>query len=58
MALLTQDYAMPQRNLVGQKKAMAMAVRNHLGRKRYTRLAEWLSGCPGPGFQRLEQWST
>jgi exodeoxyribonuclease V alpha subunit len=29
--------------LVGQKKALAMAVKNHLGRKRYTKLAEWLS---------------
>jgi exodeoxyribonuclease V alpha subunit len=29
--------------LVGQKKALAMAVNNHLGRKRYTKLAEWLS---------------
>jgi hypothetical protein len=29
--------------LVGQKKALAMAVKNHLGRRRYTKLAEWLS---------------
>ncbi|MDM7954741.1 MAG: ATP-dependent RecD-like DNA helicase, partial [Cyanobium sp. CZS 25K] len=56
--LLTQHYAMLQRNLVytgitrgkqlvvlvGQKKALAMAVKNHLGRRRYTKLAEWLSG--------------
>jgi exodeoxyribonuclease V alpha subunit len=28
---------------VGQKKALAMAVKNHLGRRRYTKLAEWLS---------------
>ncbi|WP_221629762.1 MULTISPECIES: ATP-dependent RecD-like DNA helicase [unclassified Synechococcus] len=55
--LLTQHYAMLQRNLVytgitrgkqlvvlvGQKKALAMAVNNHLGRRRYTKLAEWLS---------------
>ncbi|MFM9088322.1 MAG: ATP-dependent RecD-like DNA helicase [Cyanobium sp.] len=55
--LLTQHYAMLQRNLiytgltrgkrlvvlVGQKKALAMAVRNHLGRRRYTKLAEWLT---------------
>jgi exodeoxyribonuclease V alpha subunit len=35
--------------LVGQKKALTMAVKNHLGRKRYTKLAEWLgmSGAPG-----------
>ncbi len=61
--LLTQHYAMLQRNLVytgltrgkqlvvlvGQKKALTMAVKNHLGRKRYTKLAEWLamSGAPG-----------
>ena len=55
--LLTQHYAMLQRNLVytgitrgkqlvvlvGQKKALAMAVKNHLGRRRYTKLAEWLA---------------
>jgi exodeoxyribonuclease V alpha subunit len=55
--LLTQHYAMLQRNLVytgltrgkqlvvlvGQKKALAMAIKNHLGRRRYTKLAEWLS---------------
>jgi exodeoxyribonuclease V alpha subunit len=54
--LLTQHYAMLQRSLVytgltrgkqlvvlvGQKKALAMAVKNHLGRRRYTKLAEWL----------------
>ncbi len=55
--LLTQHYAMLQRNLVytgltrgkrlvvlvGQKKALAMAVKNHLSRRRYTKLAEWLA---------------
>ena len=54
--LLTQHYTMLQRNLlytgitrgkrlvvlVGQKKALAMAVKNHLGRRRWTKLAEWL----------------
>lgn len=54
--LLTQHYAMLQRNLVysgitrgkqlvvlvGQIKALAMAVKNHLGQRRYTRLAEWM----------------
>jgi exodeoxyribonuclease V alpha subunit len=54
--LLTQHYAMLQRNLVytgltrgkqlvvlvGQKKALAMAVKNHLSRRRYTKLVEWL----------------
>ncbi|MFM9103237.1 MAG: ATP-dependent RecD-like DNA helicase, partial [Cyanobium sp.] len=58
--LLTQHYAMLQRNLVytgltrgkqlvvlvGQKKALAMAVKNHLGRRRYTKLAEWLTPVP------------
>ncbi|MFN9645428.1 MAG: AAA family ATPase [Cyanobacteriota bacterium] len=57
--LLTQHYAMLQRNLlytgltrgkrlvvlVGQKKALAMAVKNHLGRRRFTKLAEWLSAA-------------
>jgi exodeoxyribonuclease V alpha subunit len=60
--LLTQHYAMLQRNLVytgltrgkqlvvlvGQKKALAMAVKNHLGRKRYTKLAEWLAPAANP----------
>jgi len=55
--LLTQHYAMLQRNLlytgitrgkqlvvlVGQRKALAMAVKNHLGRERFTKLAEWLT---------------
>ena len=36
--------------LVGQKKALAMAVRNHLGRRRHTKLAEWLAAAaPVPG---------
>jgi exodeoxyribonuclease V alpha subunit len=56
--VLTQHYAMPQRNLlytgvtrgkrlvvlVGQKKAVAIAVRNASGRQRWSKLAEWLSG--------------
>ena len=29
--------------LVGQKKGLAMAVKNHLGRRRYPKLEEWLS---------------
>ncbi|HYP03866.1 MAG TPA: ATP-dependent RecD-like DNA helicase [Cyanobium sp.] len=55
--LLMQHYPMLQRNLVytgltrgkrlvvlvGQRKALALAVRNHQGRRRHTRLAEWLS---------------
>ena len=56
LPLLTQHYAMLQRNLVypgltcgkrlvvlvGQRKALAMAVKNHLGSGRYTRLRELL----------------
>jgi exodeoxyribonuclease V alpha subunit len=54
--VLTQHYAMLQRNLlytgitrgkrlvvlVGQKKAIAIAVRNVSGRRRWSRLDEWL----------------
>ncbi len=54
--LLTQHYAMLQRNLlytgvtrgkrlvvlVGQKKAVAIAVRNVSGRRRWSKLGEWL----------------
>ena len=54
--VLTQHYAMLQRNLlytgvtrgkrlvvlVGQKKAVAIAVRNVSGRRRWSKLAEWL----------------
>jgi exodeoxyribonuclease V alpha subunit len=56
--VLNQHYAMLQRNLlytgvtrgkrlvvlVGQKKAVAIAVRNTSGRRRWSKLAEWLSG--------------
>jgi exodeoxyribonuclease V alpha subunit len=56
--VLTQHYAMLQRNLfytgvtrgkrlvvmVGQKKAVAIAVRNVSGRRRWSKLKEWLSG--------------
>jgi exodeoxyribonuclease V alpha subunit len=55
--VLTQHYPMLQRNLlytgvtrgkrlvvlVGQKKAIAIAVRNVSGRRRWSKLAEWLS---------------
>ena len=58
--LLTQHYAMLQRNLlytgvtrgkrlvvlVGQKKAVAIAVHNVSGRRRWSKLEEWLQ--PGP----------
>jgi exodeoxyribonuclease V alpha subunit len=54
--VLTQHYPMLQRNLlytgvtrgkrlvvlVGQKKAVAIAVRNVSGRRRWSKLAEWL----------------
>jgi len=54
--ILTQHYAMLQRNLlytgvtrgkklvvlIGQKKAIAIAVRNVSGRRRWSKLAEWL----------------
>jgi exodeoxyribonuclease V alpha subunit len=54
--ILTQHYTMLQRNLVytgitrgkrlvvivGQKKALAMAVRNSRGRRRWSKLREWL----------------
>ena len=60
--LLTQHDAMLQRNLVdtglsrgkplvvlvGQKKALAMAVKNHLDRRRYTKLVEWLAAPEAP----------
>ena len=56
-SVMTQHYAMLQRNLlytgvtrgkrlvvlVGQKKAVAIAVRNVSGRRRWSKLAEWLS---------------
>ena len=55
--MLTQHYAMLQRNLlytgvtrgkrlvvlVGQKKAVAIAVRNVSGRRRWSKLREWLN---------------
>jgi exodeoxyribonuclease V alpha subunit len=55
--VMTQHYAMLQRNLlytgvtrgkrlvvlVGQKKAVAIAIRNISGRRRWSKLAEWLS---------------
>jgi exodeoxyribonuclease V alpha subunit len=55
--VLTHHYAMLQRNLlytgvtrgkrlvvvVGQKKAVAIAVRTASGRRRWSKLAEWLS---------------
>jgi exodeoxyribonuclease V alpha subunit len=60
--ILTQHYAMLQRNLlytgvtrgkklvvlVGQKKAVAIAVRNVSGRRRWSKLAEWLHPARSP----------
>jgi hypothetical protein len=62
--VITQHYAMLQRNLlytgvtrgkrlvvlVGQKKAVAIAVRNVSGRRRWSKLGEWLR--PGPPLSR------
>jgi exodeoxyribonuclease V alpha subunit len=59
--IMTQHYAMLQRNLlytgitrgkrlvvlVGQKKAVAIAVRNASGRRRWSKLDEWLRPEPG-----------
>ena len=64
ITIMTQHYAMLQRNLlytgitrgkkvvvlVGQKKAVAIAVRNVSGRRRWSKLDEWLraSGVKSP----------
>jgi exodeoxyribonuclease V alpha subunit len=59
--VMTQHYAMLQRNLiytgvtrgkklvvlVGQKKAMAIAVKNISGRRRWSKLDEWLGKAQG-----------
>ena len=59
--VLTQHYAMLKRNLlytgvtrgkrlvvlVGQKKAVAIAVRNASGRRLWSKLDEWLAGPTG-----------
>ena len=59
--VMTQHYAMLQRNLlytgitrgkrlvvlVGQKKAVAIAVKNVSGRRRWSKLREWLGGRVG-----------
>ena len=58
--IITQHYAMLQRNLlytgvtrgkspvvlVGQRKAVAIAVRNVSGRRRWSKLSEWLRPKP------------
>jgi len=62
--IMTQHYAMLQRNLlytgvtrgkklvvlVGQKKAVAIAVRNVSGRRRWSKLNEWLRGASRQGY--------
>jgi hypothetical protein len=62
--VMTQHYAMLQRNLlytgvtrgkrlvvlVGQKKAVAIAVRNVSGRRRWSKLAAWLSTDPSKRY--------
>ncbi len=62
--VMTQHYAMLQRNLfytavtrgrklvvlVGQKKAVAIATKNTSGRRRWSKLNEWLLG-PGQGLE-------
>ena len=64
--VLTQHYPMLQRNLlytgvtrgkrlvvlVGQKKAVAIAVKNASGRRRWTKLAEWLLSGPSVSVAR------
>jgi hypothetical protein len=60
LPITTQHYPMLQRNLlytgltrgkrlvvlVGQRKAVAIAVRNVSGRKRWSKLREWLRAAP------------
>src|SRR5262249_34525433 len=64
--IMTQHYAMLQRNLlytgvtrgkrlvvlIGQKKAIAIAVRNVSGRRRWSKLAEWLRP-KSPGLRQF-----
>ena len=64
--VLTQHYAMPKRNLlytgvtrgkrlvvlVGQKKAVAIAVRNASGCRRWSKLNEWLAGATAGNLVR------
>ncbi len=64
--VMTQNYTMLQRNLlytgvtrgkrlvvlVGQKKAIAIAVRNVSGRRRWSKLGEWLRPSP-PASRRI-----
>ncbi len=70
--VMTQHYTMLQRNLlytgvtrgkrlvvlVGQRKAVAIAVRNVSGRRRWSKLKEWLgdTGAPALGHMRVARW--
>jgi exodeoxyribonuclease V alpha subunit len=63
--IMTQHYPMLQRNLlytgitrgkrlvvlIGQKKAVAIAVRNVSGRRRWSKLDEWLRPMVSQGAQ-------
>ena len=63
--IMTQHYAMLQRNLlytgvtrgkklvvlIGQKKAVAIAVRNVSGRRRWSKLQDWLRSLPSVSMQ-------
>ena len=65
--LSTQHYAMLARNLiytgltrgkrlvvlVGQRRALAIAVRNQGGGRRWSRLREWLAGPIAPAARRV-----
>jgi exodeoxyribonuclease V alpha subunit len=67
--VLTQHYAMLQRNLlytgvtrgkrlvvlVGQKKAIAIAVKNVSGRRRWSKLVEWLGAPNRPATPSVPQ---
>ena len=67
--LMTQHYAMLARNLlytgvtrgkrlvvlVGQRKALAMAVRNGGARRRWSKLREWMAPAPAPARNRARQ---
>jgi len=67
--VLTQHYAMLQRNLlytgvtrgkrlvvlVGQKKAIAIAVKNISGRRRWSKLMEWLGAPNRPATPSMPQ---
>ena len=72
--VMTQHYTMLQRNLlytgvtrgkrlvvlVGQRKAVAIAVRNVSGRRRWSKLKEWLGApviaAPAPDHMRVARW--